>query len=163
MKRNIEIAPIYERGMREPRPGELNFELKRILVKFCTDRPLKEAHKSVQAAVSRLARQWGVNEFECGYDRNTNTRGGEPPWVVEGISVRMWRRRPNGTLAIHRAGATSHPRRSVKNPGYVVITAPRDLCIFYGIDDPADWRYHCIKNVRPGLVAKWKRDGRKGF
>ncbi len=164
-KRNVTIERVYEHGTREPRQGELNYELKRILVKHCTKKSLKDALKSVQLAVSRIARQHGVEEFTVDYDRNSNTRDIPRPWVVEGINVRMYRVRPNGTLAIHRAGASSYPKFFSKGEGrYANLSAPRDMTIYYGIDDEYDWRQHTCKKPRAGLVAKWaKMHGRKCF
>jgi hypothetical protein len=162
-KRTVEIEPIYPNSMREPRPGELNYELKRILVKHCLKKSLKEAVKSVQLAAARVARQFGVSEFEVVYDRHASTGSLPKPWVNEGISVRMYRKRSNGTVAIHRAGASMSPHFFKKSDGhrYANLSAPRDVCIFYGIDDPYDWLEHSCKKPRPSLVAKWKRDGRK--
>jgi len=83
------------------------------------------------------------------------------PWIVDGIDVRMYRRRPNGTLAIHRSGVTRFPAKSKTNEKYVDLSAPRETHIYYGIDDPYDWREHCCRQPRPSLKAKWKRNGRK--
>jgi hypothetical protein len=161
-KRNVTIERIYDKGMREPRPGELNFELRRILIKHCLKKPLKDALKSVQLAVSRVARQFGIHEFSVDYDRHASTGNLPKPWVNEGISVRMYRKRPNGTVAIHRVGASSYPHFFPKGvERYANLSAPRDLSIFYGIDDPYDWYEHSCKKPRASLLAKWKRNGRK--
>jgi len=163
-KRNITIELIYEKGMREPREGELNHELKRIIVKHCTKQPLKQAVKSVQVAVSRLANRFGIHEFTVDYERHTDTRSDNKPWVNESIGVRMYRRRPNRTMAIHRAGASSYPHffpKGIKNRAN--LGAPRDITIFYGIDDPYDWRQHSCKKPRASLRAKWARDERKNI
>jgi len=165
-KRKVEIETIYPDSMREPRRGELNYELKRILVKHCLEKSLKEAVKSVQLAVSRIARQFNIHEFEVTYDRHASTRNLPKPWINEGISIRMYRRRSNGTLAIHRAGASTYPHFfPIGDERYANLSAPRDLTIFYGIDDPYDWKHHFVNpnKIPTRLLAKWKLDGRKGF
>lgn len=163
-KRVVEIGPIYSKGMREPRQGELNYELKKILVKHCLKQPLKDSSSSVQIAAARVARKFGIHEFAVVYDRDTNTRHGKP-WVCECVDIRMIRHRANGTMAIHRVGASSYPHFFKKEGvGYANLSAPRDVCIYYGIDDPADWERSLNPDKIPArLKAKWKRDGRKKY
>ena len=155
-KRNVTSERIYERGMREPRLGELTYELKRIITKHCTNKPFKEAMKSVTLATARVARAYGVAEYSCDYDRTTFSSA--HPWIDESISIRMYRRQSNGTLAIYRAGAISMPRASTKNQNCVVLGKVRSVHIFYGVDDPYDWENSCRKPYAK-LVAKWKRNG----
>lgn len=161
-KRNIKVERVYDEGTREPRKGELNFELKQVMLRHCTQKPLKDAVKSVQIAVSRLAKRYGIKEFTVDCQRSTDTRGNTKPWICEGINVPIYRRRHNGTLAIHRAGASSYPHFFQKGAkSYANLSAARDMTVFYCIDDPYDWRHHACRKPRKGLLASWKRHGRK--
>lgn len=159
-KQPVTVEPIYKSN-REPRPGELNYELRRIIVKHCARLPIRDAIKSVEIAVNRLARKMGLQEVVVDYDRSSDTRNGRP-WVCDGISVRVYRRRSNGTLAIHRVGVSSSPHFFPGPDGrYANLSAPRDINVFYGIDDPYDWEHHTCKKPRRSLVEKWKRQGMK--
>lgn len=141
MKRKIEVNGLYK--TREPRPGELNFELKRILTKHCKKTSLKQAVKSIELAVARLAKHYGFDEYECEYDRTTslgklNRR--HKPWVTESVQVIIFRRRSNRTLSLYRAGASSYPHFFPGPDGnYANLSAPRDISIFYGVDEPYTW------------------------
>jgi hypothetical protein len=157
-KRKITVTT--DKGMREPRRGELNYEIKRILVKHCTRGNLKAALKSVEIAVSRLAPKFGVEEFTVMYDRMSNKRrntkswdADAKSWICDSIVVNMFRIRTNGTTAIHRAGASMYPHFFGENERFANLSAPRDLTIFYSIDDLYSWRGICLK-PRPSLLAR---------
>lgn len=155
--KKIIVETTDSRINREPRKGELNYELKKIITKHCKKKSFKDAIKSIQLSVARIARKYGVNEFECVYDRNTNT-GHHKPWISESIEVRMYRKRPNGSISIYRSGATSYPHFFQGLDGrYANLSAPRDMSIFCTVDEQYAWEKFSSKKPRASLVAKWER------
>ena len=154
MARLIEVHRLA--SGREPRPGELNYELKRILLKHCTKKPLKEAIKSIELAVARLSKRFNFHEYECEYDRNISTRNLPKPWVCETVQIIIFRRNSNRTLSIFRAGAGTHPHFFEKDgKGYANLSAPRDLSIFYGVDEPYTWeKYYGRPSKIPARIKR---------
>jgi len=162
MKRKITFSDENTAWRREPRKGELNYELKRIITEQCTKKRFKDAVKSIEIAVDRLARKFGVKEFECEYTRDSNldSSGRRRSWITECVSIRAFRCRANGTTAIHRVGATSHPHFFGKEERFANLSAPRDIHIFDIIDDSYDWEHKTakgVKGIRPSLAAKFKK------
>lgn len=165
MTRKIEIGPLLGR---EPRDGELNHEFKRILQKYCNGKkPFKQAIKSVQLAVARLAKRYGFKEFQCEYEQSTSLFGSKP-WVNEQIQILVWRKRSNRTLSVYRAGASSYPHFfEIKGKSYGNLSVPRDITIYYGVDEPYTWREHCQADkiparMKPKMAAlQAKLDARK--
>lgn len=158
MARTIETHAIG----REPRRGELNYELKRLLKKHCSNKPFKQAIKSVELAVARLAKQFGFDEYECKYDRGSSLGRGavkHRPWVTDSIEIIIFRRRPNRTLSIYRAGATGYPHFFPGPDGrYANLSAPRDVSIYYGVDEPYAWETYALKSKIPAHIkAKLKK------
>lgn len=149
MTRNIEFST----SGREPRQGELTYEMKRILNKHCRGKSLKQAQAGVQLAVIRLAKRFGFNEFKCSYDRHTALPG--KPWVTERLQVLIWRRQSNGTLSIYRSGATTYPRFfQLEGKEYANLSAPRDMTIYYGVDEPYSWENHYRSKKLPARIER---------
>lgn len=149
MTRNIEFSAIG----REPHQGELTYELKRILSKHCPGKPMRQAAKSVQIAVARLARRFGFDEFECKYSHSTALTG--RAWVDEVIEVLVWRKRSNGTTSIYRAGASRYPHFFTKEgKGYANLGASKDMTIFYGVDEPYSWQNFYRSKKLPARIER---------
>lgn len=133
-KRNITVERSYKSGTREPRAGELLFDMKQLILKHCSKHPLKRATQAVNAAASQIASRHGVKEFECNYRRVVQTAKGERSWVVEWLVLQMYK--SIGKTNVYRAVACSYPRPFRSNVNYADLNAPRDLSISYVINDP---------------------------
>lgn len=142
-------------GTREPRPGELNYDLKRIFLEH-SKKPFKKALKSAELAVARLAKQYGFDEYEFEYDRTTSLRNTKP-WVTETVQVVIYRRRTNGTLSIYRAGAVSFPHFFPGPDGrYANLSAPRDVNVFFYVDEPYTWEKYYGRKELPARIMRKK-------
>ena len=149
-----------EIGRRNPRKGELNYELKRVITEQCIKKPFKDAVKSIEIAVDKLARKFGVTEFEVEYERSSNCSRTERSWITESVSVRAFRRQTNGSISIHRVGATSFPHFFGEGERFANLSAPRDIHIFNDINSQYDWEHKTAKGkkgIRPSLATKMKK------
>lgn len=70
----------------------------------------------------------------------------------------IFRRRSNGTLSIYRAGASSYPRFFTDGrKRYANLSAPRDVSIFYGVDEPYTWENYYVNPKRIPARIKAQR------
>lgn len=161
MKRKVEVSKLS--GTREPRVGELNYDLRRILLKHCaqSELPLSNVLKSIELALARLAKKHGFKEYECKYSRDGAVlKETSKRWICDSIQIIIFRKR-NGHLSIYRAGAGTHPHFFKRgDKGYANLSAPRDMNIYFGVDEEYTWETYNgrgKKNAPKRLKARWKR------
>lgn len=101
---------------REPRRGELNHELQRLIKKaFKNARAdVTEALSALCDSLKRLSRKWNVIETRIKSDVElVPTSGAWEPGLmaafVEGVWVYAYRKRANGTVAEHKVGMVHWP------------------------------------------------------
>lgn len=141
---------------RKPRKGELNFELEKMIRSVVDDDlPFSYAMELIQLRTRRIARKFGIDEFKIDYDHSCDIKSPRA-WINDGITILMFRRRPNGSMAIHRAGCARSPVPQKKNPTLANLYVKRELRIFSFVDERYAWEKFTVLKPRKSLVKQWK-------
>ncbi len=147
---------------RFPRKGELNYKIQRIFMKHCADGKLRDHVKAVEIALTKLAPKFNVFEFDFVFDKHSSLNCDHPSWINYSINITLYRKKKNGSLAIHRAGCSTAPSGTSEGyPGKLIdLKARRDRWIYTSIDEPYAWE-NSLARASKTLKNKWKKSNQK--